>query len=70
MLLKTKVDLKAKNLENSTALDVVTSAEIRNALVKAGAKQGSSVTNAPTLADKLRWNITLMGKIIIRLLSL
>ncbi|KAH1247237.1 Ankyrin repeat-containing protein BDA1 [Glycine max] len=70
LLLKTKVDLKAKNLENSTALDVVTSAEIRNALVKAGAKQGSSVTNAPTLADKLRWNITLMGKITIFVLRI
>ncbi|KAG5046908.1 hypothetical protein JHK86_016314 [Glycine max] len=70
LLLKTKVDLKAKNLENSTALDVVTSAEIRNALVKAGAKQGSSITNAPTLADKLRWNITLMGKITIFVLRI
>ncbi|KAL2640043.1 hypothetical protein AAZV13_06G205400 [Glycine max] len=70
LLLKTKVDLKVKNLENSTALDVAASAEIKNALVRAGAKHGSSVTNAPTLADKLRWNITLMGKIIIFVLRI
>ncbi|XP_029124633.1 ankyrin repeat-containing protein BDA1-like [Cajanus cajan] len=70
LLLKTKIDLKAKNLEKLTALDIATSAEIKKILVKAGAKRGSSVTDAPTLVDILKWNITLMEKIVIFILRI
>jgi len=65
LLVKTKIDLKAKNLENSTALDIAGSAEIKNVLVRAGAKHGSSVTDSPTIAEKQRWNVTLAEKIMI-----
>ncbi|XP_027910483.1 ankyrin repeat-containing protein BDA1-like [Vigna unguiculata] len=65
LLVKTKIDLKAKNLEKSTALDIAGSAEIKNVLVRAGAKHGSSVTDSPTIAEKQRWNVTLAEKIMI-----
>jgi len=65
LLVKTKIDLKAKNLENSTALDLAASAEIKAVLVRAGAKHGSSVTDSPSIAEKQRWNVTLAEKIMI-----
>ncbi|KAK8464256.1 hypothetical protein PHAVU_011G163400 [Phaseolus vulgaris] len=65
LLTKTKIDLKAKNLENSTALDIAGSAEIKNVLVRAGAKHGSSVTDSPTIAEKQKLNITVAEKIMI-----
>ncbi|KAJ1400806.1 PGG domain [Sesbania bispinosa] len=71
LLVKTKkMDLKAKNLENSTALDIAGSAEIKSILVKAKAKHGSSVTSAPTLSDKLRSKITVMDKVLIFILRI
>ncbi|KAK7313081.1 hypothetical protein VNO77_37467 [Canavalia gladiata] len=70
LLIKTKMDLNAKNLLNSTALDIAPSPEIQNILLKAKAKRSSSVTDAPTLADKLRSNIRLMDKIVISILRI
>ncbi|KAG4968350.1 hypothetical protein JHK87_034001 [Glycine soja] len=70
LLVKTKVDLNAKNWENLTALDIAANAEVKIVLAKAGAKHGSSITNAPTFPDKLRSNITLMEKIIIFILRI
>jgi len=65
LLTKTKIDLKAKNLENSTALDIAGSAEIKNVLVRVGAKHGSSVTDSPTIAEKQKLNMTVAEKIMI-----
>ena len=70
LLVKTKMDLKAKNLDNSTALDIAATAETKSTLVRAGAKRGSSVADAPTFADKLRSKITFMDKIIIFILRI
>ncbi|KAK7313082.1 hypothetical protein VNO77_37469 [Canavalia gladiata] len=70
LLIKTKMDLNAKNLLNSTALDIAASPEIQNILLKAKAKRSSSVTDAPTLADKLRSNIRMMDKIVISILRI
>jgi hypothetical protein len=69
-LLKTKINLKAKNLENSTALDIARSAEIKGILLSVGAKQSSKVKDAPTLADKLRSKVTFMEKILIYILRI
>lgn len=70
LLIKTKINLKAKNLDNSTALDIAASAETKGILSSAGAKPGSKVKNAPTLAQKLRSNITIMDKILIYILRI
>lgn len=55
--LEALLDLDAKNLENSTALDIAASTEIESKLLKAGAKRASSVQDDPTLEDKLRSKI-------------
>lgn len=68
MLVKTSgMALNAKNLENSTALDIATSEEIKGILCASKrAKHGSSVTNAPSLADMLlRSKILDVGQITI-----
>ncbi|KAK7266187.1 hypothetical protein RIF29_18829 [Crotalaria pallida] len=39
LLINTKIDLKAKNLENLTALDIASSAEIKDALQEGGPKR-------------------------------
>ncbi|RDX69201.1 Ankyrin repeat-containing protein BDA1, partial [Mucuna pruriens] len=71
LLVKTKVDLNAKNWENSIALDMAeNNAEIKNVLVRAGAKHGSPVTDAPTFPDKLRSSMTLLDNIIISILRI
>ncbi|RDX95489.1 Ankyrin repeat-containing protein BDA1, partial [Mucuna pruriens] len=68
LLVKTKVDLNAKNWENSTALDMAENkAEIKNVLVRAGAKHGSPFTDVPTFPDKLRSSMTLLDKIVIHI---
>ncbi|KAJ1405218.1 PGG domain [Sesbania bispinosa] len=70
LLVETNMDLNAKNLENFTALDIAANAEIESILFKAGAKHGSSVTDAPTLADTLKLKITMMDKILIYILRI
>ncbi|OIW06095.1 hypothetical protein TanjilG_29851 [Lupinus angustifolius] len=72
LLIKTKMDLKAKNLENLTAMDIAASAEIKGKLVKAGVKCGSSTIDdeSLTLAHKLRSKITTLDKIIIYMLRI
>ncbi|GAU50401.1 hypothetical protein TSUD_409450 [Trifolium subterraneum] len=54
LLLKTKINLKAENLENSTALDIAGSAEIKGILLGVGAKQSSKVNDPPILEDRFR----------------
>jgi len=44
----TRRNLKEKNLENKTALDIAPNAEIKKILLRAGAKHGSQVTDTPT----------------------
>ncbi|XP_061352809.1 ankyrin repeat-containing protein BDA1-like [Gastrolobium bilobum] len=70
LLVKTMRNLNAKNLENSTALDIAAAnnAEMESILVSGGARRGSSVTNAPSFADKLKSKLTIMDKIIIYIL--
>ncbi|XP_058746060.1 ankyrin repeat-containing protein BDA1-like [Vicia villosa] len=62
LLLKIGINLKAKNLENKTALDMAANADIRSILLCAGAKSNSQITDAPTLAHKLKSNITIRDK--------
>jgi hypothetical protein len=69
-LVKTKVNLNAKNSENSTALDLAASAEIKGILLSAGAKPSSKVKDATKLEDKLRSNVTFMDKILIYVLRI
>ncbi|XP_058752395.1 uncharacterized protein LOC131625558 [Vicia villosa] len=64
LLLKTRINLKVKNLENKTALDMVANVDIRNILLSAGAKSNSQITDAPTLAHKLRSNTTIRHKVV------
>lgn len=68
LLVKTKINLNAKNLENSTALDMGSSAEMKGILLSVGAKPSSKVKDAPTLAQKLRSNGTFMDTILIHIL--
>ncbi|KAJ1405219.1 Ankyrin repeat [Sesbania bispinosa] len=70
LLVKTKMDLNAKNFENSTALDIAASEEIESILFRARAKRGTSVTDAPTFADTLRSNITVMDEVLIYILRI
>ncbi|KAJ1442405.1 Ankyrin repeat [Sesbania bispinosa] len=83
LLINTDIDLNTKNLKNSTALDIAQhklenstalnvagNAKIRTLLVRGGAKRGSSVRDAPTLADTLRSKITAMSKLIIFVLRM
>lgn len=70
LMIHNKMDLKAKNLENLTALDIAVSAEIKGKLVRAGAKRGSSITQSPTLAHKIRAKFTFMDEILIYILRI
>ncbi|KAI5418845.1 hypothetical protein KIW84_043173 [Lathyrus oleraceus] len=70
LLVKTKINLKAKNFENSTALDIAASGEIKGILLSAGAKPSSKVKDSPTLAEKLRSKATLMEKVLIYILRI
>ncbi|XP_061352698.1 ankyrin repeat-containing protein BDA1-like [Gastrolobium bilobum] len=62
--------LNAKNLENSTALDIAAAnnAEMERILVSGGARRGSSVANAPSLADTIISKVPIIDKIIIYVL--
>jgi len=63
LLVKTNINLEAKNLENKTALDIATTTEMKGILLSAGAKPGSQVIDAPSLAHKLGSKITIMDKV-------
>ncbi|XP_058752379.1 ankyrin repeat-containing protein BDA1-like [Vicia villosa] len=63
LLLKTMINLKAKNLANKTALDMAANVDIRSILLGAGAKSNSQITDAPTLAHKLKSNTTVRANI-------
>ncbi|KAJ1395069.1 PGG domain [Sesbania bispinosa] len=64
------MDLDAKNFENLTALHIAASEEIESILCRVGAKSGSSITDAPTFADTLRSNITVIDKVLIYILRI
>ncbi|KAL5063574.1 hypothetical protein RYX36_025311 [Vicia faba] len=70
LLVKTKINLNAKNLENSTALDIAGSGEIKGILLSAGVKPSFKVKDSPTLAEKLRSKLTIMEKILIYILRI
>jgi glucose-6-phosphate-specific signal transduction histidine kinase len=57
-------------LENSTALDIAGSTEIKGILLSVGVKPSSKVKDSPTLADELRSNVTFMEKILIYILRI
>ncbi|XP_058747571.1 ankyrin repeat-containing protein BDA1-like [Vicia villosa] len=54
LLLKTKINLKAKNMDNKTAFDMAANVDIRSILLCAGAKPGLQVANTPTHGHKPR----------------
>ncbi|XP_045790056.1 ankyrin repeat-containing protein BDA1-like isoform X2 [Trifolium pratense] len=70
LLLKTKINLNAKNLENNTALDMALNEDIRRKLLSVGVKPGLRVRAAPTLAQRLKSNITIIDKVVIYIKSL
>ncbi|RHN66642.1 putative ankyrin repeat-containing domain, PGG domain-containing protein [Medicago truncatula] len=61
-LVKTKINLHKKNLENKTALDIASIPEIKSILFSAGSKPSLEVTDAPSPAHWLRSKTTLMDK--------
>ncbi|TKY74827.1 Ankyrin repeat-containing protein [Spatholobus suberectus] len=72
LLIDSKININAKNLEDSTALDIVEinetqahSAEIRDTLVRGGALRGFSLATAPLLEEELRAKITFNERIAI-----
>ncbi|RHN41843.1 putative ankyrin repeat-containing domain, PGG domain-containing protein [Medicago truncatula] len=70
LLVKTKINLNAKNSENSTALDIAASSEIKGILLSAGAKPSSKVKDVSKLEDKLRSNVTILDKMLIYILRI
>ena len=69
-MVKTKINLNAKNSENSTALDVAESAAIKGILLSAGAKPSSKVKDVSKLEDKLRSNVRFLDKMLIYILRI
>ncbi|XP_045790327.1 ankyrin repeat-containing protein BDA1-like [Trifolium pratense] len=70
LLLETRINLNAKNLEDKTALDMAFNEDIKGKLLTAGAKPGLRVRAAHTLAHKLISNITIIDKLVIFTCSL
>jgi len=62
LLVKTRINLKAKNLENNTALDIAATPEMKKILLSAGAKSASQVTDTATPADILASDIPMLQK--------
>jgi len=62
--------LNAKNLENSTALDIAASAEIKGILLSAGAKPSSKVKDGSKLEHKLRSNVTFLDQMLVYVLRI
>ncbi|KEH22490.1 ankyrin repeat protein [Medicago truncatula] len=65
LLVSTGINLKAKNLENKTALDIAATLENKSILFSAGSKPSLEVMDAPTLAHKLRSKTTIVDKMLI-----
>lgn len=62
LLVKTTLDLRVKNFEGRTALDLAPNEEIRNILVRAMAN--SPVIDVPTLANMLKSKVTMMDRLV------
>ncbi|CAL5196992.1 unnamed protein product [Lathyrus oleraceus] len=69
LLLKTRINLMAKNLQNKTALDMAGNVDIRS-IIELRSKSNSQISNAPTLAHKLRSNTTIRHKVRICILRI
>ncbi|XP_058744498.1 ankyrin repeat-containing protein BDA1-like [Vicia villosa] len=54
LLLKTKINIQAKNMDTKTAFDMSANVDIRSILLCAGAKPGLPVSNIPTHGHKPR----------------
>ncbi|AET02365.1 putative ankyrin repeat-containing domain, PGG domain-containing protein [Medicago truncatula] len=54
LLVSTGINLKEKNLENKTALDITSTPEMKSILLSVGAKHSIEVADAPTRAHRLR----------------
>jgi len=54
-----RLDLKLKNLDNKTALDLASNPEVKSILISFGAKPSLEVTDAPTFANILRSKTTI-----------
>jgi len=65
LLVSTGINLKAKNLENKTALDIAATLENKSILFSAGSKPSLEVMDASTLAHKLRSKTTIVDKMLI-----
>ncbi|KAI5419779.1 ankyrin repeat-containing protein BDA1 [Lathyrus oleraceus] len=65
LMLNTRINLNAKNLENKTALDMAANVDIRSILLSGGAKSNSQINNAPTYAQKLRSKTTIIENVLI-----
>ncbi|WJX87950.1 hypothetical protein P8452_70084 [Trifolium repens] len=63
LLVKTSINLNAKNLENKTALDIATTSEIKKLLSRSRAKSGSKVSDTHTRAHRLRSNTSIVDKV-------
>ncbi|AET03520.1 putative ankyrin repeat-containing domain, PGG domain-containing protein [Medicago truncatula] len=65
LLVSTGIDLKAKNSENKTALDIASTPEIKSILLSVGTKPSSEVTDYPTCDHRIRSKITTIGAVTI-----
>jgi hypothetical protein len=63
LLVKTWINLNAKNLENKTALDIATTSEIKKLLSTSRAKSGSQVSDTHTRAHRLRSKASIVDKV-------
>lgn len=61
LLVSTGIDLKAKNNENKTALDIASTPEIKSILLSVGAKPSLEVTDYPSFDHRIRSKITIIG---------
>jgi len=68
LLVRTRINLKAKNLENKTALDIATTTEMKSILFSAGSKPGIEVADATKLVYYLRSKTTTMFRVFIHLI--
>ncbi|XP_058766577.1 ankyrin repeat-containing protein BDA1-like [Vicia villosa] len=66
LMLKTRINLKAKNSENKTALDMAANVDIRGILLRGGAiSKSQMINNAPSYAQKLRSKTTIIENVLI-----
>lgn len=65
LLVKTRINLNAKNLKDKTALDMAAAnVDIERILLSAGAKSCQQITSAPTLVHTLRSSTTIFQKML------